>query len=140
MVLLHAAKLGHGTDSFTSPPEDFYARKIQRLRLGLNPQTWVPEASMLTTRPPKPSSTLPRKWLNVFFFFYYFVCLRRKHTYGYVAGHSLSAIYGLRVPDLEDFFLRIYSHIRQKLIPKLGHFTLSTLKYVHLACLAYFST
>ena len=35
--------------------EDFYARKIQRLRPGFNPQTWVPEASMLTTRPPKPS-------------------------------------------------------------------------------------
>ena len=34
--------------------EDFPdARKIQRLRPGLNPQTWVPEASMLTTRPPK---------------------------------------------------------------------------------------
>ena len=29
--------------------------KIQWLRPGLNPQTWVPEASMLTTRPPKPS-------------------------------------------------------------------------------------
>ena len=29
--------------------------KIQRLRQGLNPQTWVPEASMLTTRPSKPS-------------------------------------------------------------------------------------
>ena len=29
--------------------------EIQRLRPGLNPQTWVPEASMLTTRPPKPS-------------------------------------------------------------------------------------
>ena len=36
--------------------EDFpYARKIQRLRLGLNPRTRVPVASMLTTRPPKPS-------------------------------------------------------------------------------------
>ena len=33
--------------------------KIQRLRPGLNSQTWVPEASMLTTRPPKPST--PRK-------------------------------------------------------------------------------
>ena len=30
--------------------------KIQRFRPGLNPQTWVPEASMLTTRPQKPSS------------------------------------------------------------------------------------
>ena len=29
--------------------------KIQRLRPGLNPQTWVPEASVLTTRPPEPS-------------------------------------------------------------------------------------
>ena len=29
--------------------------KIQRLRPGLNPQTWVPEASMLTITPPKPS-------------------------------------------------------------------------------------
>ena len=36
--------------------EDFPAtRKIQRLRLGLNPRTRVPVASMLTTRPPKPS-------------------------------------------------------------------------------------
>jgi hypothetical protein len=36
--------------------EDFYhTEKIQRLRPGLNPRT--PEASMLTTRPSKPSST-----------------------------------------------------------------------------------
>ena len=41
--------------------EDFYVRKIQRLRPGLNPQTWVPEASMLTTRPPKPSFTETNK-------------------------------------------------------------------------------
>ena len=61
-VLLHAAKLGHWTDSFTSPPkeeevkEDFSdARKIQRLRPDLNPRTRVPEASLLTTRPQKPS-------------------------------------------------------------------------------------
>jgi hypothetical protein len=35
--------------------EDFYVWKIQRLRPGLNPRTREPEASMLTTRPPKPS-------------------------------------------------------------------------------------
>jgi hypothetical protein len=34
--------------------EDFYIEKIQRFRPGLNPQTREPEASMLTTRPPKP--------------------------------------------------------------------------------------
>ena len=33
----------------------FTSAKNQRLRPDLNPQTWVPEASMLTTRPPKPS-------------------------------------------------------------------------------------
>ena len=37
--------------------EDFPdARKIQRLRPVLNPRTRVPVASMLTTRPPKPSN------------------------------------------------------------------------------------
>jgi hypothetical protein len=37
-----------------SHAEDFYIRKIRRLRPGLNPRTREPEASMLTTRPPKP--------------------------------------------------------------------------------------
>ena len=31
---------------------DFFARKIRRLRPGSNPRSWIPEASMLTTRPP----------------------------------------------------------------------------------------
>ena len=38
--------------------EDFPdSRKIQRLRPGWNPRSRVPVASMLTTRPPKPSTT-----------------------------------------------------------------------------------
>jgi hypothetical protein len=58
-VILHAAKLRHGTDGFTSPPKEgmlriFLARKIRRFQPGMNPRTWVPEASMLTTRPLKP--------------------------------------------------------------------------------------
>jgi hypothetical protein len=32
----------------------FRPKKIRRLRPGANPRSWVPEASMLTTRPPKP--------------------------------------------------------------------------------------
>jgi hypothetical protein len=32
----------------------FPAGKIRRLRSGANPRSWVPEASMLTRRPPKP--------------------------------------------------------------------------------------
>jgi hypothetical protein len=39
--------------------EDFYhTGKIQRLRPGLEPRTGVPEASMLTTRPLKPSHVI----------------------------------------------------------------------------------
>ena len=34
--------------------EDFFARKIRRLRPGLNQRTLVPEANTLTSRPPKP--------------------------------------------------------------------------------------
>jgi len=50
--ILHAANLRHGTDGFTSPPKEGVLRifshlKIQRLRLGLNPRTWVPKASTL---------------------------------------------------------------------------------------------
>jgi hypothetical protein len=46
-------KARHGTDGFTSPPMEgvlriFFARKIRRLRPGLNPRTWVPKASTLT--------------------------------------------------------------------------------------------
>ena len=52
-VLLHAANLRHGTDNFTSLPKEgvlriFYRHlKIRRLRPGLNPRTWVSEASTL---------------------------------------------------------------------------------------------
>jgi len=58
-VLLRAVNLRHGTDGFTSPPKEgvlriLFARKIQRLRPGLNPRTWVPKASTLTSRPRKP--------------------------------------------------------------------------------------
>ena len=41
------------------------ARKIQRLRPGLNPRTRVPVASMLTTRPPKPSAVSLNALTNV---------------------------------------------------------------------------
>jgi hypothetical protein len=41
--------------------EDFFARKIRRLRPGLNPRSWVPEARTLTTRPPKSRRLL--KWI-----------------------------------------------------------------------------
>jgi len=44
--LLHAAKVQHGTDGFTSPTKEgvvriFFDLKIRRLRPGLNPRTWV---------------------------------------------------------------------------------------------------
>ena len=51
-ALLPAANLRHGTYSFTSPPKEgmlriFFAPKIRGLRPGLNPRTWVLEASTL---------------------------------------------------------------------------------------------
>jgi hypothetical protein len=50
--LLHATNLRHGTDGFTPPPKEgvqriFSPLKIRRLRLCLNPRTWVPKASTL---------------------------------------------------------------------------------------------
>jgi len=50
--LLHALKLRHETDGFTSPPKkgvlrNFFALKIRRLRPGANPRSWVPKASTL---------------------------------------------------------------------------------------------
>jgi hypothetical protein len=47
-VLLHAANLRHGTDGFTSTAKE----DLLWIRPGSNPRTWVPEVSMLTTRPP----------------------------------------------------------------------------------------
>jgi hypothetical protein len=52
-VLLHVANLRHGTVGFTSARKaccGFFRPKNP----GSNPRSWVPEASMLTTRPPKP--------------------------------------------------------------------------------------
>ena len=52
-VLLHVANLRHGTNTFTSLPKEGVLRnfyrplKIRRLQPGLNPRTWVSEASTL---------------------------------------------------------------------------------------------
>ena len=50
--LLHAVKLRHETDGFTSPPKEgvlriFFTLKIRRLPPGVIPRTWVPKASTL---------------------------------------------------------------------------------------------
>ena len=63
-VLWHAAQICDMGYGFTSLPQgrhavDFFARKIRRLRPGSNPRFWVPEASMLTTRPPNNDSQIP---------------------------------------------------------------------------------
>jgi len=56
--LLHAVKLRHRTDGFTSPPKEgvlriFFALKIRRLRPGVNPRT---KGQHATSRPPNPLS------------------------------------------------------------------------------------
>jgi hypothetical protein len=47
-------KVGTWDRLFDFPSEEFYIRKIRRLRPGLNPRIRELEASMLNTRPPKP--------------------------------------------------------------------------------------
>ena len=49
-ILFYFSSEGRHTEDFPD------ARKIQRLRPGLNPRTRVPVASILITRPPKPSN------------------------------------------------------------------------------------
>ena len=49
-ILFYFPSEGKHTEDFPD------SRKIQRLRPDLNPRTRVPVASMLTTRPPKPST------------------------------------------------------------------------------------
>jgi hypothetical protein len=52
MDLLHAANPRLGTDGFTSSPKECMLRIFSPEKS--DPRTWVPEASMLTTRPLKP--------------------------------------------------------------------------------------
>jgi len=75
--LLHAVKLRHGTNGFTSSLKEgvlriFFALKIGRLRPGKNPRTWIPKASTLPLDHRSRCSTfylvdffvLPILWLN----------------------------------------------------------------------------
>jgi hypothetical protein len=83
-VLLHAANLRHGTDGFTSPPKEgvlwiFFARKIRRLR-----RSWVPEASMLTTRPPKPLSEGKRQEVNYSLLYHFLLLIKLSVTLGFI--------------------------------------------------------
>jgi hypothetical protein len=69
-VFLHAANLWLGTYGFTYSPKEgmlwiFFARMIRQLWLGSNPWSWVPEASMLTTRPPKPLGIHGQQCVNL---------------------------------------------------------------------------
>ena len=57
--LLHAVKLRHGADGFTSPPKEgvlriFFALKIRRLRPGCEPANLGTKGQHATSRPPKP--------------------------------------------------------------------------------------
>jgi hypothetical protein len=53
-VLLHAAKLRHGTDGFTSPPKEGILWIFSPEKFDGFGRVRTREASMLTTRPPKP--------------------------------------------------------------------------------------
>ena len=70
-VLLHAANMRHGTNGFISLPKEGMLRilspwKIQRLRAGLNPRTWLQKVSTLPldSRSSIDSVTITRYWEN----------------------------------------------------------------------------
>jgi hypothetical protein len=69
---LHAANLRPGTDGFTSRPKGgiLWIFLPEKFRPGSNPRSWVPEASMLTTRPPKPLRWIYLTWNNIYQSFY----------------------------------------------------------------------
>ena len=69
-ILFYLPSEGRHTEDFPD------ARKIQRFRPGLNPRTRVPVASMLTTRPPKPS----HKYLCAFMIILYSVLLTMRNV------------------------------------------------------------
>ena len=86
----------------------FYFPSPQRLRLGLNPRTRVPVASMLTTRPPKPSTEC---LLYTGSFCETNVDLRPQHFlssieenlasgYSWVISSAITLIYPLKYPPL----------------------------------------
>ena len=57
--LLHSANLRHGTDGFTSPPnergaEDFFALKNPKASAGFEPANLGTKGQHATSRPPKP--------------------------------------------------------------------------------------
>ena len=56
-------KVRHGTDGFTSPTKEGVLRIFSALKI----RTWVPEASTLTPRPPKPLAGLYRLFQIEFF-------------------------------------------------------------------------
>jgi hypothetical protein len=69
--------------------EDFYIWKIQRFRPGLNPRTREPEASMLTTRPPKPLRQRKGEYSLKVMFQFHFVH-HKHHTDNSVTKHETS--------------------------------------------------
>jgi hypothetical protein len=54
---------------------DFFARKIRRLRPGSNPRSWVPEASMLTTK----AAGVTWYWYHVYNIRKWHLCVMYKH-------------------------------------------------------------
>jgi hypothetical protein len=64
--LLHAVKLRHGTDGFTSPPKEgvlriFFALKISTASAGCEPANLGTKGQHATSRPPKPRAYRDRE-------------------------------------------------------------------------------
>jgi hypothetical protein len=97
--------------------EDFLdARKIQRLRPGLNPRTRVPVASMLTTRPTKSSQmyvTIITNFLNSSSeLSVNFITIFLSYVHSTLACHSPSSVSNLTLFVCTISFSRFQQYIK----------------------------
>jgi hypothetical protein len=74
----------------------FSPEKIWRLRPGANPQSWVPEASMLTTRPQKPLA----HYYCLQLLYCCQMCLHDRYNYKMIPGQHL--LYSLQPGTMMD--------------------------------------
>ena len=109
-ILFYFPSEGRHTEDFPD------ARKIQWLRPGLNPRTRVPVASMLTTRPPKPSEMHTNSTSIILALWYANLrpCINGSRWFEKTFRSHLQAYSGLCFMNHEPFTTSATSHTGKK--------------------------
>jgi hypothetical protein len=85
--------------------------KIRRLRPGLNPRTWVPEASTLTPRPPKPPTARLNINLTLTIYLYIRTILKINSDY-FPVSYSRKRNYTRKISNLKLTFSYLFWHMK----------------------------